>query len=240
MPCGTIGRFQIRSAPGARRLTEGKMKYRCRSLLKAALPLLVLAFSIIPARATSVRMLTDEELILHSRVIVTGTVKTVFSAWNDDHSLIYTYTEVRPDRFLKGNLDTTRLVLKQLGGSAGADGMRIVGQPRFGRGQQVLLYLNTAPDGTLRPAHVFMGACSIIKDETTAIEMVGRDVDAAEAETLARPDGQLVTNRAPLSDTLRKIGDTLQRGAINLQREAGERDSQPIVAIPPEWKRKQQ
>src|SRR5581483_11710178 len=124
------------------------MKDHCRNLLKAALPLLVLAFSIIPATATSVVILTDEELTLHSRVIVTGTVKTVFSAWNDEHSLIYTYTEVRTDRFLKGNLDTTHIVLKQLGGSAGVDGMRIIGQPRFVPGQQVLLYLNTAPDGT--------------------------------------------------------------------------------------------
>ncbi|HJQ24890.1 MAG TPA: matrixin family metalloprotease [Blastocatellia bacterium] len=216
------------------------MKDYCRTLLKAALPLLVLAFSILPATATSVVMLTDEELTLHSRVIVTGTVKTVFSAWNDEHSLIYTYTEVRTDRFLKGNLDATRIVLKQLGGSAGVDGMRIIGQPRFVPGQQVLLYLNTAPDGTLRPAHVFMGAFSIVKDEATATEMVVRDVDAAEIETLARPDGQTVTNRAPLQDTLRKISDTLQRGAINLQREDSVRESQPIVAIPPEWKRKRQ
>ena len=68
-------------------------------------------------------------------------VKTVFSAWNDEHSLIYTYTEVRPDRILKGNLDMTRIVLKQLGGIAGQNGMRIFGQPRFVRGQQVLLLL---------------------------------------------------------------------------------------------------
>src|SRR5438105_1573768 len=117
------------------------MKYHCRSFLKVALSLLVLALSTIPAKATSVVMLSDDELIQTSRVIVTGTVKTVFSAWNDEHNIIYTFVEVRPDHFLKGNLNTTRIVLKQLGGTAGASGMRVSGQPQFVRGQRVLLYL---------------------------------------------------------------------------------------------------
>jgi Matrixin len=216
------------------------MKYHRRSLPKAALTLLVLALSTIPAKATSVVMLTDEELILSSRVIVTGTVRSVFSAWNDEQNIIYTYVEVRPDRFLKGNLDTKRIVLKQLGGTVGTSGMRIYGQPQFARGQQVLLYLSTAPDGTLRTAHIFMGAFSIVKDAATAAEWAMRDVDAAAVETLARPDGQVVSNRAPLQDYLHKISDTLQRGAVSLQRAAGEQSEPAIVAVPPEWRRKKQ
>src|SRR5690349_20797202 len=156
------------------------MKDRCRSILKAALPLLMLASFSFPAKATSVVMLTDDELILDSRVILTGTVNTVFSAWNDEHNLIYTYVEVRPDRFLKGDLNTKRVVLKQLGGTVGGSGMRLSGQPEFVSGQRVLLYLNTAPDGTLRTAHIFMGAFSITTNSATQSEWVTRDVDAAE------------------------------------------------------------
>ena len=216
------------------------MKYHCRSLLKVALPLLVLVLSTIPAKATSVVMLTDEELILSSRVIVTGTVRSVFSAWNDEQNAIYTYVEVRPDRFLKGDLGTKRIVLKQLGGTVGTKGMRINGQPQFVRGQQVLLYLSTAPDGTLRTAHFFMGAFSIVKDAATATEWATRDVDAATVESLPRPDGQVVNNRAPLQDYLHKINDTLQRGTVNLQRAEGEESEPPIVAVPPEWRHKKQ
>src|SRR6185295_19012296 len=164
------------------------MKYYRRRFFKAALPLLVLALSTIPTKATSVVMLSDRELILNSRVILTGTVKTIFSAWNDEHDSIYTYVEVRPDRVLKGNLNTTRIVIEQLGGTSGTSGTRVIGQPQFVRGQRVLLYLSTAPDGTLHTAHLFMGAFSIAKDSATAAEWVTREVEAAEVETLARPD----------------------------------------------------
>jgi Putative Ig domain/Matrixin len=215
------------------------MKDHCRSLPRATLLLLVLAFSIIPAKATTAVMLTDEELILNSRVILTGTVKTVFSAWNDDHSLLYTYTEVRPEQFLKGHLDTTRIVLKQLGGTDGTSGMRVIGQPQFVPGGRVLLYLNTAPDGTLRPAHLFMGAFSIVNDLGTSGKWVSRIVDSSGVDTLARADSQsAVTNQAPLGEYLNKIADTLMRGSVSVQRADGETSDTPIVAIPPEWKRK--
>jgi hypothetical protein len=216
------------------------MKDRCRSILKAALPLLMLAIFCFPAKATSVVMLTDEELILDARVIVTGTVNTVFSAWNDDHNLIYTYIEVRPDRFLKGDLHTKRIVLKQLGGTVGGSGMRLSGQPEFVRGQRVLLFLSTAPDGTLRTAHIFMGAFSIITNAATQSEWVTRNVDAAEVGILARPDGQVVTNSAPLSEYLNKITDTLQHSSVSLQRAEDTPDLQTIVAVPPVWKQKKQ
>jgi hypothetical protein len=216
------------------------MNVRCRSLLKAALPLVVLALFSLPTKATSVVMLTDEELILDSRVIVTGTVKTVFSAWNDEHNIIYTYVEVRPDRFLKGDLNTKRIVLKQLGGTVGGSGMRISGQPQFLSGQRVLLYLSAAPDGTLRTAHIFMGAYSITTNTATQSDWVTRDVDAAEVSILARPDGQVVTNRAPLNDYLNKITNTLQHPPISIQRAEVTPDDQALVAVPPEWKRKRE
>jgi hypothetical protein len=127
-----------------------------------------------------------------------------------------------------------------LGGTVGASGMRISGQPQFVRGQRVLLYLSTAPDGTLRTAHIFMGAFSIINNSATQSEWVTRDVNAAEVGILARPDGQPVTNRAPLNDYLKKITDTLQHSTVSVQRADGRTDDQPIVAVPPEWKRKKQ
>src|ERR1700754_1024362 len=214
------------------------MNYHCRCLLKAALPLLVLVLSTISARATSVVMLTDEELTQSSRVIVSGTVRTVFSAWNDEHNIIYTYVEVRPDRFLKGNLNTKRIVLKQLGGMVGASGMRIDGQPQFERGQRVLLFLSAAPDATLHTAHIFMGAFSIIKDSETETEWVTREGESAEVQTLARPDGQVVTNRAPLNEYIRRIEETLQRDAARIERDGVGQNDEPVVAVPTEWKRK--
>src|ERR1044072_2794897 len=205
-----------------------------RKLLRIALPLLALCFCAFPSRATTVVMLSDDELIADSRFIITGNVRRVFSAWDDAQTAVWTYVEVRPDRFLKGILPGRTLVLQQLGGTAGSSGMRVYGQPQFTRGQQVLLYLNTGPDGTLHVAHAFMGMFSIVEESTTGRKIVTRVGDASNVGILSRPDNETITNRAPFDSYVRNIEDRLNRAPIQI----AAIDSETVVAIPPEYARK--
>ncbi|HWO01932.1 MAG TPA: hypothetical protein VNS63_21970, partial [Blastocatellia bacterium] len=162
-----------------------------KSLL-IALPILALLSLPVPSSATSVVMLSDTELILSSRVIVTGKIRSVISAWDDSHSEVWTYVKVRTDRILKGELAARTLVLKQPGGADGGSGIRVFGQPKFTPGQAVLLYLNTGPDGTLHVAHAFMGMFSVAKDGASGQTFVSRSIDAGEVDVLSRRDTDTV------------------------------------------------
>lgn len=185
-------------------------------------------------------MLSDTELIVDSRLIVTGSVRSVVSAWDDAHTVIWTYVEVRTDRVLKGTLADRTIVFKQPGGIVGTTGMRVYGQPHFSRGQQVLLYLNAGPDRTLRIAHTFMGMFAISEAAGTGGKIVSRVTDAGEVEMLARHDDATVTNRAPLDAYVRQIEDTLAREAGPIMRIESARANSPIVAVPPEYERKRE
>jgi hypothetical protein len=202
------------------------------------LSIVVLLLSPIQSTATSVVMLSDTELIVSSRFIVTGKVRSITSAWDDTRSEAWTYVKVRVDRVLKGELEARTVVLKQPGGGDGLSGMRVFGEPQFLPGQRVLLYLNTGPDGTLHVAHSFMGMFSVAEDIAGGVEFVTRLVDEREVEVLPRHDAQMVTNRAPLSSYLERIRGTLSNEFSRIERIESARAGGPVVVIPPEYSRK--
>lgn len=215
------------------------MNRRPSKPLLTVLPIVVLLLSPIRSTATSVVMLSDTELIVSSRFIVTGKVRSVTSAWDDARSEAWTYVKVRVARVLKGELEARTLVLKQPGGGDGLSGMRVFGQPQFSPGQRVLLYLNTGPDGTLHVAHSFMGMFSVAED-IAGDEFVTRLIDEREVEVLPRHDAQMVTNRAPLSSYVGKIRGTLSTESFRIERIESERAGGPVVVIPPEYSRKKE
>jgi hypothetical protein len=214
----------------------GKMKKFPRIPTRSLLLLALLLISTFHAGATTVVMLSDTELIVNSRAIVTGRVASVMSAWDDTHSMVWTYVEVRADRVLKGDLSQGTIVLKQLGGEAGALGVRVFGQPSFTPGERVLLYLNTGLDGSLHAAHAFMGKFSVVADGSTK-EFIQRSADAQDVELLARTSVGEITNRAPFGSYLKKIQRTLRQEAARIAEIDASRAGEPLVAVPTEYVR---
>ena len=203
-----------------------------------ALPILFLFSSPIPSTATSAVMLSDTDLIVSSRFILTGKVRSVISAWDTEHSAAWTYVEVRVDRVLKGELAARTIVIKQIGGGDHESAMRVFGEPTFSPDQRVLLYLNTARDGTLHVAHAFMGMFSIIDDAATGRELVTRSTDPREIHILSRQDGETVTDRSPIESYIRRIRRTLGRETARIAEIDAGRASVPVVVVPPEYSRK--
>lgn len=213
------------------------MKQFCRKLLW---PGLILAGSFLtapPAKATTVVMLSDTDLIVNSRLILTGTVISTTSAWDDTGSTVWTYVEVLTERMLKGELTESTIVLKQLGGTVGGSGVRVFGQPGFTAGERVLLYLNAGADGTLHSAHNFMGKFSVVQSPSDGKEFVERSVDGGDVEFLAQTSGGEVTDRAPLSAYIEKIRNTLESGANQIAVQSTQ-SARPLVPVPPEYARK--
>lgn len=204
-----------------------------------ALLLFVVLFCLFgtPANATTLMMLTDTELIVNSRLIVSGRVVSVSSAWDDSASMVWTYVEVETDQVLKGEISETTLVLKQLGGTVGQSGVRVCGQPEFGVGERVLLYLNSGIDGSLHSAHALMGKFSVIQN-AAGQEFVERGVAANDVEFLERHSVGDVTNIAPLNSYVDNIRRTLRRESTRVAELELQLRDQPFVAIPAEYPRK--
>lgn len=199
-------------------------------------PILLCLFTL-PVKATTAVMLTDTELIVNSRLIVSGRVVSVTSAWDDPGAIVWTYVEVLTDRVLKGEMTERTIVLKQLGGAVGQSGMRVLGQPEFRVGGRVLLFLNTGADGSLHSAHASIGKFSVIED-TTGKAFVERAIRANEIEFIAGHSTGDITNLAPLDAYVQKIKQTLRREAARIAEVESEQRVQPLFAIPPEYVRK--
>lgn len=102
------------------------------------------------AVATTVIPMSVEELSQAATQVIEGQAVRSWSAWNPQHTLIYTYTSVAVSRTLKGSAPAV-VVVKQPGGSAGGFTQTVWGVRHLQAGEHALLFLrpSVAADGTL-------------------------------------------------------------------------------------------
>ena len=93
--------------------------------------------------------LSLEQLTMEANTIVLGTVTSQTSAWNAEHTAIYTDVTVEVEEVIKG-LSVTEVTFRIAGGIVGEIGMRTSNDPEFQDGERVIVFLNT--DGV--PARV--------------------------------------------------------------------------------------
>ena len=187
-----------------------------------------------PSGATTAIMLTDEDLIASSRVILIGEVKSVKSQWDLSDNYINTYIKVQVSQVLKGRLENEQIVFKQLGGTVGDTSMHIYGAPEYQAGQRVLLFLYTGQDGTLHVAHLFQGKYDVAEDAKGQTR-IKRNVDSDTVNILGVSEGPNITNSASLSKFTKKIKRTLRANAAEAARFEARFADTPIVEVPPEY-----
>ena len=182
-------------------------------------------------------------MIVGARAIITGKVLSVGSRLDTQQDRIFTYITIRVEEVLKGRITKREIVLKQAGGQVADRGSIIFGTPEFKAGEQVLLYLGTWPDGSLRVYQMMLGKFSITVDPQTGQKLVTRDLGGINAHIIhaashAKHSGGATTNRMELSAYTAMVRARL---AANWERsEAHEqmyyRDT-PLRARPPEYRR---
>ena len=122
-------------------------------------PLVLMIFLLaVAAAATTVIPMSVERLATQSSHIVYARALGHHSAWNADHTRIFTYTQFQVMQTLKGNTPAT-IVVKQLGGHAGGYNMKVAGVRYWQNGEDAVLFLQpTAPsDGTYRVTGLMQG-----------------------------------------------------------------------------------
>ena len=97
------------------------------------------------ALATTIRLLSLEQLTQSSSEVVQGTVTDITSFWNQNRTTIYTRVTVTPERTLKGSAPDEVTVLLP-GGTVDGTTSMVVDAPELKRNQEVVFFLHRADD----------------------------------------------------------------------------------------------
>ena len=142
-----------------------------RPLLRLVPAVIALFIAVSSAAADTHPRWSLEQLSAFSTLVVRGHVVAVHSQWDPAVQAIYTYTTVAVDETWKGQLASTTIVVKTLGGRVGDLELRITGAPTFERGDDVALWLEVRPrDGTLYPAGFSQGVRSLAQASAADID----------------------------------------------------------------------
>lgn len=174
-----------------------------------------------------------------ARAIIRGQVEAVTSQTEAKDESVFTYSTIRVDEVLKGDISAARIVLKEEGGDTPTIGSRVYGTPRFDVGERVVVFLDTWPDGSLRVYQMFLGKLSINRDEASGKDLILRDRADAESSML-NPDALAKFQSAGSIETSTYLSRLKQSVSINAPRSREFRrryyGSTPMLASPSEYK----
>jgi hypothetical protein len=195
----------------------------------------LLAVSVIPALATSVIIPSDEELVIGARAIVRGQVLNVTSGYDTTHRGIFTYITLQVAEVYKGAFATNTIVIKEPGGVTRDSGSLIYGIPTFAIGEEVLLYLDTWPDGSLRVYQWFLGKFNVTPNLSTGKPMLNRAVPTQRVDIIGRSNVGPITDRAELAEYATALRARISAKQVaGRQHEARHYTSVGLLARPPE------
>lgn len=159
-------------------------------IVAALLALLALLSS--PAFATTMVMMSDENLALTSDAIVAGTVSDVRAAAAADGG-VETYITLRPDEVLKGYLPLGDVTIRERGGKVGDREQWLFGNPTYAVGESVIAFLTIDGDGMLRTTQMALGKFAVVRDPATQADVAVRPIDDADVMIL----GAMLQSRLP-------------------------------------------
>lgn len=112
-----------------------------------ALSILTLCLAALPLSASTFVALSESELVGTSKLIVRGEITTVDSHWTESGRLIVSDVVVEVSKTYFGNAPA-EITVRTAGGQVGAIRVEAHGFPTFEKGREVILFLESATDGT--------------------------------------------------------------------------------------------
>ena len=178
--------------------------------MRRLLPWTIL-FCALVAGATTVKPMSIEDLTSAASSIVEGQATVSWSAWNPQHTLVYTFTRFRVSKTLKGEPDAT-VTVKQLGGSAGGYTQKVAGVHPMRTGDSAVLFLrpSEARDGTMVIVGMMQGNFCIERETKTGAPVVNNGVaDVHQSSSTG------VTQYRGAKMTLRQLEANVRKAAGN-------------------------
>jgi len=186
-----------------------------RRVLRCIGPVALLLLAGTAAHATTLVHLGTAQLADRSELIVRGTVTGTESRMHAEHRFPYTYISLRVDEVFKGNavFPGQTVLLQELGGSVGETRCVVDAVPSFLPGEDVLVFLETGPEGNYRTYGMVQGKFSFQRDSRTGGLLLTRPPDLFGATLVASEEaGDLTPARTdgnyeaePLLATLRSL-----------------------------------
>ena len=146
-----------------------------------------------------------EGLVAGADTIVQGRAEAVYSQWDSDRRVIYTYISIGVDEILKGE-SRRSLLIKQLGGTVGSLVMTVSGMPGFDVGAGVIVFLEDSGNGTFQIVGLNQGKYVIAEDSAIS-NITGVDLLNPKTGLLS---GASVVNKVPLEEFKDKIRELVR------------------------------
>lgn len=161
------------------------------------------------AGAATVEKMSLPEMVKLSPSIVVGTVTDVSSAWNEDHTRIFTTIALDVSESLKGELSGV-ITFRQIGGTVGDTRISVPGFPVFKEGSELLLFLNDDPSGYIPVVGLGQGKFDVFVNEQSGQKIVANDVLGLETVGGKSLD-EASTIKTSLSSLKRSVNEILQK-----------------------------
>ena len=129
--------------------------------------ILFIVVSLFPGLASTAMInMNMEQLTAEADTIVMGTVIKQESAWNTEHTAIYTDVTVEVEEVIKGS-PGGEVTFRCAGGIVGEIGMRTSNDPVFQDGERVIIFLSTE-DTPSSLVGLSQGKYTVSNDEVTS------------------------------------------------------------------------
>ncbi len=106
--------------------------------------LLFILFAATPVVSALMVKISVEDLTREADVIIIGDVKDVESRWNLWRTMIYTYSKLSVEKYVKGGEEHKTLTIITEGGTVGDSGVWVEDVPVFTKNETVLVFLKKA------------------------------------------------------------------------------------------------
>lgn len=113
--------------------------------ISVALALVLLATAL-PLSASQFLKLPFDQVAREAKVVVRGTVVNTYSAWDEAHETIFTYSTVRVKRYISETTGPDVLMVREAGGTVGNYTQQAIGFPELRDGEEVVLLLTKWDD----------------------------------------------------------------------------------------------
>lgn len=131
--------------------------------------------------------------------IVRGSVVDTWSAWNDDHDVIFTYATVRVSRYFGERAGPDTLLVREVGGTVDGYTQEAIGFPAIRRGEQVVLFLTEWENSTDLRIHAFNQGKYLVRQRGNFEELVSDPVKQGEERLAPAGPRQMTAEAAGLS-----------------------------------------
>ena len=169
----------------------------------ATLSVLVLGLSVLPAGASTFLAMSEGDLVAESSAVVRGTVVSVESFWNAEHTMIFTEVVVEVEKTVVG--EAPRFVtLRVAGGTVDDYTVQAHGFPAFRPGERSLVFLGDGAEEAFRVTGYQLGhyrihtnrhgvevAVPTVDHNVRLLSVDGRSVEGPRARPLAAFEASL-------------------------------------------------